>query len=542
MTDPMTAGHAMAAQLELEGVERIFCVPGESYLEVLDGLRDRSIDVVTCRQEGGAGFMAVAHARLTGRPGVVMVTRGPGATNVSIGVHTAWQDASPLVVIVGLIPLDHVGRESFQELDLVAFFGPMAKEVLVLTDPDDAASYVSHALRVAAQGRPGPVVIGVHEDVLTEMTSVGARVVETPRARPPVDELAAAVSKLVAARRPVVVVGGDGWDDDMAARIARCAESSATPVAADFRSYDLVDNDTPAYVGSLGFGRNAHLARMIEDADLLVLLGGVRSDVMSDSYTLAPDVPTLVVGTDPDLVGHVGRVDQHVVADPADFAAAWEGALTGSVDSDRTARLLAARKAHVLHSAPTPDGQRLDLGVAFAQLRERLPDDTIVTYGAGCHAAWPTRFLPAHGTRSVLGPKNGAMGFGIPAAVAACLAHPDRQVVSVAGDGCFLMNGQELATAAAVGATPLVLVLDNAIFGTIAMHQALHHPGRSMATELVNPDFVRLGEAYGAYAERIETTDQFGPALDRALDSGRAALLHLVTDPALLLPPETVLD
>ena len=542
MTDSMTAGHAIAVQLELGGVERIFCVPGESYLEVLDGLRDRSIDVVTCRQEGGAGFMAVAHARLSGNPGVVMVTRGPGATNVSIAVHTAWQDASPLVVLVGLIPLAHVGRESFQEIDLVAFFGPMAKDVLVLTDPDDAAAYVTRALRLAVEGRPGPVVIGVHEDVLVQPTKVAERIAERTRATPPVDELGAAVSMLGAAHRPVVVLGGDGWSDDTATRIARCAESSATPVAADFRSYDLIDNNSSAYVGSLGFGRHAHLARIIENADLLVLLGGVRSDVMSDSYTLAKDVRTLVVGPDPDLMGHVGRVDRNVVADPADFAVAWEGAVLGVVDDDRRADLVASRRAHEVHSTPSPDGQRLDLGVAFARLRERLPGDSIVTYGAGCHAAWPTRFLPAHGTRSVLGPKNGAMGFGIPAAVAACLAHPGRQVVSVAGDGCFLMNGQELATAAAVGARPLVLVLDNGVFGTIALHQALHHPGRSMATHLVNPDFAQLAEAYGAYSERVEITEQFAPALDRALDSGRAALLHLVTDPALLLPPEVTLD
>ncbi|WP_262286317.1 thiamine pyrophosphate-dependent enzyme [Micromonospora sp. MA102] len=542
MTEESTrsAGHLIADQMVVAGVRRVFCVPGESYLEVLDGLFGSPIEIITCRQEGGAGFMAIAHARLTGEAGIVMVTRGPGATNVSVAVHTAWQDATPLVLLVGLIPSEHRGREAFQELDLVAFLGSTAKAVFVLDDPDDAAMTLDRALALAAEGRPGPVVIGLPEDVL-ERASHGAVVAPTavgPVAPDPA-QVADVHTALAGARRPLLVVGGDGWDAATAARLAELSGRLTLPVAADFRSYDHIDNDSPTYVGPLGFGRTKRLADMMDTTDLLILLGGVRSDVMSDSYRLATDVPTVMIGPDPECIGHSGRVDRHVVADPAAFVAALTelAAEPAATDPQRADWLAEGRAAYLRDATPAAEGGELDLGAVFEWLRDRLPRDTIVTYGAGCHAAWPTRFLPAHGVRSVLGPKNGTMGYGVPAAVAASLEHPDRQVVSVAGDGCFLMNGQELATAVAHRARPLILVLDNSLYGTIALHQKVHHPGRPVATALVNPDFGALARAYGAYGEKVERTADFPAALDRALSAGTAAVLHLVMDPGRLLPP-----
>jgi acetolactate synthase-1/2/3 large subunit len=512
-----TAGRLLVEQLEASGVERVYCVPGESYLEVLDALYDSTIRTVVCRQEGGAGFMAVAVGRLRGTPGVAMVTRGPGAANAAIAVHTA-----------------------FQEFDLSGWFGTTAKKVLALDVPDRAADVVAEAFHIAASGRPGPVVVGLPEDVLVAVTDADTR---EPL---PVGEGAVSPAQvdglrrlLLAAHRPLVVVGGDRWTAASAARFTEWCERWRLPVAADFRAHDIVDHASPAYVGWLGFGRDAALAARLDEADLLLFVGCGAGDVLSDGYQLGRHADRVVVADlDPDLRTHQLRADLHLVASPAALVEALAGCAPPSEPAwpDRAEWAewaSSARAEQQRFSTPEPAGSAsgVDLGAAMAVQRDRLPADAILTYGAGNHAVWPQRYLPHHGRPSVLAPRNGAMGFGLPAAVAASLNHPDRQVVTIAGDGCFLMNGQELATAAAVGARPLVLVVDNAMYGTIRTHQERAHPGRPSGTALSNPDFAAYARAFGGFGERVATTNDLPAALDRALAADSFALLHLLVDP-----------
>jgi acetolactate synthase I/II/III large subunit len=534
-----SAGRLLVAQLERQGVERVYCVPGESYLDVLDALYDSKIATVVCRQEGGAGFMAVADGRVTGGVGVAMVTRGPGAANAMISVHTAWQDASPLVLFVGLVPLADRGRESFQEIDPAAWFGSTAKRVLTLDVPERAAEVVAEAFHLAASGRPGPVVVGLPEDVLVGRT--------TQAVVPPRELAAGAVSGdqadhlchlLAEAERPLMIVGGDRWDPRSAERFTRWCERWSLPVATDFRAHDIVDHDSPSFVGWLGLSRDPALSAVLDEADLLVFVGCGAADILTEGYRRGRQAArVVVVDPDPGLRTHQHRVDLHLLATPgalmeevAERAPAAEPVWTGWSAE--------AREAQQRFGSPAPDGPGtgVDLGVAMRELRARLAPDAIVTYGAGNHAVWPQRYLPHHSYPSLLAPRNGAMGFGVPAAVAAAIAHPGRQVVSVAGDGCFLMNGQELATAAANDVAPLILVVDNAQYGTIVAHQERHYPGRPSASALVNPDFAGYARAFGGFGERVSRTDDFAPALDRALGSGRLALLHLLADPGVLRP------
>ncbi|WP_027944972.1 thiamine pyrophosphate-dependent enzyme [Amycolatopsis taiwanensis] len=528
---PCSAGHLVVRQLERSGVERVYCVPGESYLDVLDGLYDSPIDTVVCRHEGGAGFMAVAEGRLTGRPGVAMVTRGPGAANAAIAVHTAWQDATPLVLFVGLIPAGQRYRESFQEFDPNAWFGSTAKRVLVLDDAASAAEIVAAAMRVAVSGRPGPVVVGLPETTLTEPTD-GVTVPPRAPARPEpsVADLEAVAALLHGARSPVVVAGGDGWTEAAARDLAEWAEAAALPVLTDFRAYDALDHDSPCYAGSLGYGRSESAAAVLRDSDLQIWLGCPRGDVPTDSYTLGVEAASVYVGPDPAAHGHYGRLDATVVSTPAAFVAAARTALPRP-DAD-PAPMRAAHQAHRAWSRPAPDGDRgVDLGVAFGMLRRALESDPVVTFGAGNHAIWPQRYLPAHRPGSLLAPRNGAMGFGIPAAIAAGLVQPGRRIVSVAGDGCFMMNGQELVAAVERQLPLLVLIVDNGCYATIRAHQEAHYPGRPSGTALSNPDFAALARAYGAFGATVTDTTEFQVALQKALDTPGPAVLHLLTDP-----------
>ena len=542
MTD-RSAGQLVVSQLEEQGVERVYCVPGESYLDVLDALHDSKIQTVVCRQEGGAAFMAVADGRITGGVGVALVTRGPGASNASIAVHTAWQDASPLVLFVGLVPVSDRGRESFQEIDLGAVFGSTAKRVLTLEVPERATEVVAEAFHIAASGRPGPVVVGLPEDVLVERSEADVA--------PPRDVSEGAVSPeqagqfgrlLEDARRPLVVVGGDHWNPASAERFTRWCERWHLPVSADFRAHDIVDHASPSYVGWYGFSRSPALAETMDEADLLVFVGCGAADVFSDGYKRGRQAGrVIVVDPDPQLRTHQHRVDLHLLASPSALLAAVGDRLPPTTPAwSRWAA--AARSAEEEFGTPSPDepGQGVDLGVAMRELRSRLAPDAIVTYGAGNHCIWAQRYLPLHSYPSLLAPRNGAMGFGLPAAVAASIAHPGRQVVSVAGDGCFLMNGQELATAVANGARPLVLVVDNSQYGTIVAHQEREYPGRRHGTALTNPDFAAYSRAFGGFGERVSSTEEIPGALDRALASGKAAVLHLDADPTVLRPQPKV--
>ena len=544
---PLSAGHLLVAQLEREGVRRVYGVPGESFLDVLDGLHDSPISTVVTRHEGGAGFMALAEGRLTGLPGVAMVTRGPGAANAFIAVHTAYQDATPMLLFVGLVPVPDRGRESFQEFDLTGWFGSTAKKVVMLDDPTSAARVVAESVHVARSGRPGPVVIGLPEDVLT-LPAGPSRSVEplaVPRPRAAEAELKELVRRFEHARRPLIVVGGEGWTAESGQELMRWATRHSIPVLADFRAYDAVPHDlqgTGAYAGSLGYGRGDHAARLLDEADLTVFLGAPRGDVLSDGYTRGLDSETVLV-LPGDAQGHSGRIDQFVSAHAPSFVLDLV-TTPASPDAD-IAWFKAAGEAHAHFSTPSPepttsdDDTYVDLTAVMSVLREELTPDTVITYGAGNHALWPARHLPHRTPASLVAPRNGAMGMGIPAAVAASLVFPGREVVSVAGDGCFLMNGQELATAVGHGAVFVALVVDNGCYATIREHQEGAYPGRPSGTRLTNPDFAAWARSYGAYGETVTSHRDFREAFRRARASGLPAVLHLIQNPAVRAPATT---
>jgi acetolactate synthase-1/2/3 large subunit len=531
-----TAGHLIVAQLERAGIKRVYGVPGESFLDVLDGLHGSSIETVVTRHEGGAGFMALAEGRLTELPGVAMVTRGPGAANAFIAIHTAHQDATPMILFVGLIPVADRGRESFQEFDINAWFGSTAKKVMTLDDAASAARVVDDAIFTALSGRPGPVVIGLPEDVLVHAIDSGTvepRKVSRPA--PAAPDLAEFEARLAAASKPLIVVGGEGWTQESGEALAGWATRHGIPVVADFRAYDAVPHRSDAYAGFLGYGRSDANAARLDAADLIVFLGCVRGDVLSDGYTRGLGADTVVVNADADLLGHFGRMDQHITADVTAFSTV----LAGMESAVRPAAgwFADARADYLKFSSAQPDGGTgVDLGVVMEILKQEMADDAVLTFGAGNHALWPARYLQHNSANSLAAPRNGAMGMGIPAAVAASLAYPGRQVISVAGDGCFMMNGQEIATAMGHGARFIVLVVDNGIFATIREHQEAHYPGRPSGTHMTNPDFAALARSYGGYGERIEKAEDFAAAFRRAVDSGLPAVLHLPQDPTTRSP------
>ncbi|WP_248760768.1 thiamine pyrophosphate-dependent enzyme [Pseudarthrobacter sp. SSS035] len=536
MSTTTTAGHLIVAQLERAGVQRVYGVPGESFLDVLDGLHGSSIETVVTRHEGGAGFMALAEGRLTELPGVAMVTRGPGAANAFIAIHTAHQDATPMILFVGLIPVADRGRESFQEFDLNAWFGSTAKKVVTLDDAASAARVVDDAIFTALSGRPGPVVIGLPEDVLVHAIESGTvEPRKASRPAPAAPDLAELEARLAGARKPLIVVGGEGWTQESGEALAGWAARHGIPVVADFRAYDAVPHRSDAYAGFLGYGRSDANAARLDAADLIVFLGCVRGDVLSDGYTRGLDAHTVVVNADADLLGHFGRMDQHITADVTAFSTV----LAGLESAVRPAAgwFADARADYLKFSSAQPDGGTgVDLGVVMEILKQEMADDAVVTFGAGNHALWPARYLQHNSANSLAAPRNGAMGMGIPAAVAASLAYPGRQVISVAGDGCFMMNGQEIATAMGHGATFIVLVVDNGIFATIREHQEAHYPGRPSGTHMTNPDFAALARSHGGYGERIEKAEDFAGAFRRAVESGLPAVLHLPQDPTTRSP------
>ncbi|SEJ64031.1 acetolactate synthase-1/2/3 large subunit [Arthrobacter sp. yr096] len=531
-----TAGHLIVGQLERAGIKRVYTVPGESFLDVLDGLHGSPIQNVVARQEGGAGFMALAEGRLTELPGIAMVTRGPGAANAFIAIHTAYQDATPLILFVGLIPVADRGRESFQEFDINAWFGSTAKKVVTLDDAASAARVVDDAIFTALSGRPGPVVIGLPEDVLVhvvENATVEPRKVARPEPAPA--DLSDLTQKLEKARKPLIVVGGEGWTQESGEQLAAWASRNSIPVVADFRAYDAVPHRSDAYAGFLGYGRSDANAQRLDDADLIVFVGCVRGDVLSDGYKRGLDAETVVVNADANLLGHFGRVDQHIIADVTAFAVSLPA--TSVAVNRQEGWFASARADQLAFSTPQPDGGiGVDLGVAMEVLKKEMADDAVLTFGAGNHALWPARYLDHNSANSLAAPRNGAMGMGIPAAVAASLAYPGRQVISVAGDGCFMMNGQEIATAMGYGAAFIVLVVDNGIFATIREHQEAHYPDRPSGTHMTNPDFAALARSYGGYGERVDRTEDFAAAFRRAVDSGLPALLHLPQDPTTRSP------
>ncbi len=534
MTQARTGGRILVDALVTHGCDRIFHVPGESFLAVLDALHDTpAIDLVTCRQEGGVGFMACADGVLTGRPGVAFVTRGPGATNASIGVHVAMQDSIPMLLFIGDVDRAMRDREGFQEVDFAAMFAPLAKSTMRIDDPARIPEHIARAWRTATSGRPGPVVIALPEDMLVE-TAVTADRPALASIEPVLhpEDFAEVLDRLRAAERPVAIVGGAGWDKATGAAFDAFARSWGIPVAGAFRRQDAIANDSPVWAGNLGYGPSPKLVARIREADLVLVVGARLGEATTDGYTLVtPDHPgqTLIhVHPDPSELDRVYRTDVAIMAPPFAFADMLARAEPPAAPRPDAAQ---AHADWLAWSNPAPRDVVLDLGPCVAAMRERLSGyDTIICNGAGNFSGWWHRYWHYGWSGTQLAPTCGAMGYGPPAAVAAALRCPDKLAVAVAGDGDFLMNGQELATAVQHGANLLVIVVDNGGYGTIRMHQEREYPARVSGTALNSPDFAALARAYGGWAETVEATADFAPALDRALARGGVRLLHLKTD------------
>ncbi len=541
MAHPARARHGGALLVDClvaQGVGRVFCIPGESFLAALDGLRDVAIDVVVARHEGGAAMMAEATGKLTGRPGVAFVTRGPGATNASSGVHVAFQDSTPMVLFVGQVASDQRDREAFQEVDYRAMFGPLAKWVAQIDRADRIPEYVSHAFHVAQTGRPGPVVLALPEDMLSgPAEGVAVPAATLPSGKAAQDDIAEVVARLARAERPFVIAGGGGWSGDAAVALGRFAETMGLPVGASFRCQDHLDNRHPNYVGDVGIGINPALAERVRGADVILALGARLGEMTTSGYTLlTPPVARqslIHIHSDPSEIGRVYRPDLALVARPGPAALQLAAAATAREGGDW---LAGARADFEAWRVPRETPGALKLEQVVAHLDAVLPDDAILANGAGNYSAWLHRYYAYRGWRTQLAPTSGSMGYGLPAAIAAKLEHPGRDAICLAGDGCFQMVSQEFGTACERGAAVVVLVCDNGMYGTIRMHQQRAYPGRPSGTALRNPDFAALARAHGGHGGTVATDAEFPEAFARARESGLPAILHLRLDPAALSP------
>ncbi|MBI2262544.1 MAG: thiamine pyrophosphate-binding protein [Caulobacterales bacterium] len=541
-----TAARRLVETLVVNGIDRVFCVPGESYLAVLDALadvRDR-IQVIACRHEAGAANMAEAYGKLTDKPGVCMVTRGPGATHASIGVHTAHQDSTPMILFVGQIALTDRGRGAFQEVDYREVFGGLAKWATEIESPERTVEVVERAFATALQGRMGPVVIALPEDILhADGGPAPTRPVTPAKAALDPAFVAAVRERLAKAERPLLVLGGSGWSEAAAAAIGDWAERLGLPVALSFRRKDLLSNDRSNYAGDLGLGPNPKLIQRVKDADLIIAVGARLGENPTLGYTLLDRERT--AGT---LI--------HIHPGPEELGRVWPTLIGAAADCSLAALALSAiepgrdwkaqaQAAHADYEAfiqPVGVTGAVNMSEVIRHLAEALPADAIVTNGAGNFAAWLHRFHRHRAMHTQLAPTSGAMGYGYPAAVAAKLVHPDRDVICIAGDGDYLMTGQELATAVQYGINTVTVVVDNGTYGTIRMHQETHYPGgqRTIATDLKNPDFVKYAEAFGAFGVRCERTEDFPAALAAARNAGRPALVHLITSAEDIAPNRTI--
>lgn len=537
-------GRILIDQLQIHGVETVFCVPGESYLAALDALYDSPIAVTVCRQEGGAAMMADAVGKLTGKPGVCFVTRGPGATNAAPAIHIACQDSTPLVLFVGQVARGMRERGAFQELDYRAVFGSIAKWVVEIEDPARIPELVARAFSVAASGRPGPVVVALPEDMLTETVKVADalpyRVAEAGLRE---EDIEAVVAALEAAERPLAILGGTRWDAEAVGQFEAIAAKQGLPVAVSFRRQMLFDANHPNFIGDLGLGANPALIAYAKSADLVLLLGGRLSEIASQSYTLfdipEPGTKFIHVHPDPEEIGRVYRAEIGIAASPKSFVAALAERVDRGVD--RAGTIGPLRESFEAWTTPKPrQSNGVDMGQVMTFLRDTLPPETVMTNGAGNYATWLHRFyrFTRFGTQAA--PTSGSMGYCVPAAVGAARINPKRPVVAFAGDGCFLMNGQEFATAVQYELPITVIVIDNSMYGTIRMHQERHYPARVVGTELRNPDFAAYAVAFGGHGERVERTEDFADAFERARASGKPAILHVIVDPEALTIDNTL--
>ncbi|MEG4643550.1 thiamine pyrophosphate-dependent enzyme [Paracoccus sp. APAP_BH8] len=536
-------GQLLVESLVALGATKGFGVPGESYLAVLDALHDTQgkLDFVLCRNEGGAAFMAAAWGKLTGQPGLCFVTRGPGVTNASIGVHTAMQDSAPMILFVGQVGTDMKGREAFQEIDYRAVFGTMAKWAVEIDDVERIPEILARAWTTATTGRPGPVVIALPEDMLTRLTDAAplagpARMAEPA---PAAGAMAEALAMLEGAARPLVLLGGCNWTEAGQKALQGFAEASDIPVVAAFRYQDQFDNFSPVYAGEAGVGMPAHVRKLILDADVILAINVRFGEMTTDGYTLlnvpVPSQKLIHVHASDREIGKIYQPTLGIQAGPNAFAAALRPVKGGWADWRAKGRK-AYEDGFEAPVQPSP----VDMVLATAHLREVLPEDAILTNGAGNFTVWPNKFYKFGPKARLLAPQSGAMGYGVPAAIAAKVAFPERTVVCFAGDGDFQMNCQELGTAMQAGAQPIILVLNNGIYGTIRAHQERNYPARVSGTELQNPDFVMLAQSYGYHAERVETTGDFPAAFARARASRTGALLELNISPEALTPRQTL--
>jgi acetolactate synthase-1/2/3 large subunit len=540
-----TAAEVLVDALIANGVRHVFCVPGESYLAVLDAFHDRDISVTVCRQEGGAAMMAEAVGKATGRPGVCFVTRGPGATNASPGIHIAQQDSTPLIMFVGQVARETRGRDAFQELDVRTVFGGMTKWTTEIDDSARVPEIVSRAFYTATSGRPGPVVIALPEDMLTERIAVPDAPPFAPvETRPGQPELRELEQLLTLAERPILILGGTRWSESASAAVGRFAERFALPVATSYRRLPLFDPLHACYAGDLGLGPNPKLVARVKAADLVVLLGGRLGEMPSQGYTLL-DIPgpqTKLVHIHPgaEELGRVYRPHLAIHASPTAFAEAADQLAPPREIKWRDATAAAHADYLEWTQVATEQPGGVNLGAIMVWLRENLPADTILCNGAGNYAAWIHRFYRFRRFATHIAPASASMGYGMPSAVAMKRLHPERTVISVNGDGDFLMNGQEFATAVQYGLPIVVIICDNGLYGTIRMHQEREYPGRVSATVLKNPDFASYARTFGGFGVTVESTADFGAAFRLAQQSGKPAIIHLKIDAEAITPVTTL--
>ncbi len=542
-----TGGQLIVEALKANGVQRISCVPGESFLAVLDALHDSDIKVLVCRQEGGAAMMADAWGRLTGEPGICMVTRGPGATNASAGLHIARQDSIPMILFIGQVQRDAREREAFQEVEFRRAFTEFAKWVGEIDDAARIPEFVTRAFAVATSGRPGPVVLTLPEDMLRDEVEAPQALLYVPvAAHPGRGQLAELNQRLAAAQRPMVILGGTRWNEEAVAGIRQFAERFKLPVGCSFRRQMLFDHLHPNYAGDVGIGINPALAKEIREADLLILLGGRLSEMPSSGYTLV-DIPyprqqLVHIHPDPSELGRVYRPALAICSSPTDFIAALADLDPPHETSwaERTERMHAAYLAWSKTPQECPGA--VHMGRIMDWIEANTADDAIFTNGAGNYATWLHRFHRFRRFNTQAAPTSGSMGYGLPAAVAAKQLFPKREVICFAGDGCFMMHGQEFATAVQYGLPLIALVINNGMYGTIRMHQEREYPGRVSATALDNPDFAALARAYGGHGETVKVTAEFGPAFERARASGKPAIIEIALDPEAITPSRTLTE
>ena len=546
--NPRNGGQLLVDQLKIHGVDLAFCVPGESYLPVLDALyqnRD-SIKLITTRHEGGAVNMAEAYGKLTGKPGICMVTRGPGATNASIGVHTAFQDSTPMILFIGQVGNDFVEREAFQEIDYRRMFGPMAKWVAQIDRADRIPEYVARAFQVATTGRMGPVVLALPEDTLSAIVAVADAIKYrhgqadvTVGPSPGTPALARVSSLLTEAKNPFVILGGSGWSVESCADIQRFAVTQNLPIGCAFRFQDLLDNNHQNYAGDVGIGINPKLAARVKEADVVLCIGARLGEMTTSGYTLfdspVPRQKLIHVHAGAEELGRVYQAELMINSTVAAFAHAM-AALPRVTSTDIDAATIQARQQYEEWQGQRETPGHLQMWEVMQHLKSVLPRDAILTNGAGNYASWVHRFYRYGSFRTQLAPTSGAMGYGVPAAIAAKAVAPERTVVCFAGDGCFLMTGQELATAVQYQLNVIFIVVNNGMYGTIRMHQEREFPGHVYGTQLVNPDFAAFAKSFGAHGEVVEKTSDFAGAFERASTAGKPALIEVRIDAEAITP------